>query len=58
MELRSMDGMATRVSVIDRGFALFMSFLMVLGMLMTFVPERVSATEEQVVAWSRSTWSS
>ncbi|MCC6618594.1 MAG: DUF11 domain-containing protein [Chloroflexi bacterium] len=45
MELRSMDGMATRVSVIDRGFAVFMSFLMVLGMLMTFVPERVSATE-------------
>lgn len=45
MEPRT-TGMTRRVAAIDRAGALFMSMMMVLGVLMTFVPERTRATED------------
>lgn len=44
MEART-PGMTKRVPVLDRGVAVFMSLMMILGALMTFVPARTSATE-------------
>lgn len=44
MEAR-VPGMTKRVPVLDRGVAVFMSLMMILGALMTFVPARTSATE-------------